>query len=286
MLVLTRRPARDREVRLAMPVVDTAAVDTVALTKGRDTALLVRGPDRQWTVNGLPAAPINVRQLLYALRDTSNRLIAAAQGAAAQAPMGVSADSGQRVRVMAGGRAVLDWTAGHQTDDYAGVYVRPTAGDSIFALHGTLAGAFGHQAAEWRDRTIVALPRARVQRVEVERGGHIYSLIRRPSGWTVGSAATDSAVVGRLLDQLNPLTAQAFATPAEAAAARFDPPTVRVRVLGLGGASLADVRFDSTKAGVWARSGDGPTVFQVGDWVLGALAPAERALRADTPKAR
>ncbi|HVA57647.1 MAG: DUF4340 domain-containing protein [Gemmatimonadaceae bacterium] len=285
-MVLTRRPSHDRDVRLAFPSIDTATVDTVAITAHGDTALLVRAAGRQWMVNGYPAAKTNVRQMLYALRDTSNRLIVVAQSPAAEASLGVTADSGQRVRIVAGGRTVLDWTTGHQTDDYAGLYVRPTAGDAVYAMHGTLVGSFGHKLDEWRDRTIVALAREGVQRVDVEHGRDKYSVIRGPKAWMVGQATADSAVAARLVNQLNPLTAQAFATPAQAAAANFGHPTARVRVFGPTGALLADILFDSTKAGVWARADSGRTVYQVGDWVLATLAPTERTLRAGVPRAR
>jgi hypothetical protein len=286
-LALIRRPVNDRVVTLALPAVDTARVDTVAITQGGDTALLARGADHRWRVNGQPAAPTNVAQLLAALADTSNHTAMVAENASAQASLGVSADSGRRVRVVEGGRAVLDWTTGHQTGDYTGMYVRPTAGDAVYALHGTLAGAFGHALDAWRDKTIVALAAPGVQRMEVTRGGHMYSLIHGPAGWTLGAGgAVDSAAAARMVQQLNPLSGQAVATAAQAAAANFGRPTARLRVFGPAGAPLADVLFDSTKTGIWARADTGQTVFQVGPWVLNNVAPTERALRKGTPQVR
>lgn len=286
-LALVRRPVNDRVVTLALPTVDTARVDTVAITQRGDTALLARGADHRWRVNGQPAAPANVAQLLAALADTSNHAAMVAENAAAQASLGVRADSGRRVRVVVGGRAVLDWTTGHQTDDYAGVYVRPTVSDTVYALYGSLTGAFGHTLDAWRDKTIVALAAPGVHRIEVTRGGHTYSLMRAHAGWTLAAgAAVDSAAAGRMVQQLNPLSGQAVATPAQAAAADFRHPTVRLRVFGPSGAPLADVLFDSTKTGIWARADTGQTVFQVGQWALNNVAPTERALRKGTPKIR
>jgi len=286
-LALVRRPVNDRVVTLALPTVDTARVDTVAITQRADTALLARGADHRWRVNGQPAAPTNVAQLLAALADTSNHTTMVAENAAAQASLGVSADSGRRVRVVVGGRTVLDWTTGHQTDDYTGVYVRPTAGDTVYALHGTLTGAFGHTLDAWRDKTIVALAAPRVHRIEVTRGGHMYSIIYAHARWTLAAgAAVDSAAAARMVQQLNPLSGQAVATPAQAATLNFSRPTVRLRVFGPADAPLADVLFDSTKTGIWARADTGQTVFQVGQWVLHNVAPTERALRKGTPKIR
>lgn len=286
-LMLTRRPVNDRVQTLALPALDTARVDTVAITRRGDTALLVRGADQRWRVNGAPAEASNVEQLLEALKDTTNHTELVAENASAQASLGVTADSGQRVRVVAGGHAALDWTTGHKTDDYTGVYVRPTAQAAVYALHGTLVGAFGHTLDAWRDKTIVALVAPRVHRIEVTRGGHTYSLIHGPQRWTLaGGGAVDSAAAVRMVQQLNPLSGQAVATPAQAAAARFTRPTVRLRVFGPKDEPLADVLFDSTKTGIWARADTGQTVFQVGQWVLNNVAPTEQALRKGAPQIR
>lgn len=288
-LALTRRSTGDRAIRLAIPRVDTSAVDTVVFAKGADTALLVRGADHRWRDDGYPAAASNVAQLLSALADTaSNSTELVAESKAAQPGLGVAADSGQHVRVIAGGHVALDWITGHQTSDYAGLYVRPVGGDTVYSLHGRLTGAFGHGLVEWRDHTIVALAPDSVHRVEVQRGRERYALVRGAKGsWMLaGAGAADTTAAKVLLDHLNPLSAESFATPAQAKAAQFARPTARVRVFGAASAPLADVLFDSTKTGVWARSDTGATVFQVESWTMDGVAPAEKTLQKNAAKPR
>ena len=287
-LALTRQSSGDRVVRLALRPVDTAAVDTVAITKGADTALLVRAADKAWRDNGYPATKPNVAQLLSALADTSsNTTELVAETRSARPGLGVTADSGQRIRVIAGGRVAVDWITGNQTPDYEGLYVRPTAGDRVYALHGPLAGAFGHGLAEWRDHTIVAVRADSVRRIEVLRGGHTYTLMKVAKGWTLaGAGPADPRAVTTLVEHLNPLSAENFATPAQTTAARFAHPTARLRVFGTAAAPLADVLFDSTSTGIWARADTGGTVYQVETWTMNGVAPAEKTLRQNAPKPR
>ncbi len=288
-LALTRRSTGDTVIRLAIAPVDTAAVDTVAFTKGGDTVLLVRTPDHGWRDNAYPATKANVEQLLSALAGTSqNRTELVAESKSAQPSLGVTADSGQHVRVIAGGHLAMDWTTGHQTADYQGLYVRPTAGDRVYALHGTLAGAFGHGLIEWRDHTIVALPADSIRRVEVQHGRERYALVRGAGGaWTLaGAGPADSIAAVTLVDHLNPLSAEGFASPAQAKAAQFAHPTARVRVFGAGASPLADVLFDSTATGYWARPDTGTTVFQVEGWNMDGVTPSEKSLRKNAPRPR
>lgn len=289
-LAITRGSTGDRVIRLAIAPVDTAAVDTVEFTKAGDTALLVRAPGRRWRDNAYPATGADVGQLLSALADTSqNTTELVAESKSAQPSLGVTADSGQRVRVIAHGHVAMDWTTGHQTPDYDGLYVRPTAGDRVYSLHGPLAGAFGHGLIEWRDHTIVALPADSIRRIEVQHGRDSYTLTRGAKGaWTLaGGLAADSPAVVTLIGHLNPLSAESFASPAQAKAARFSPPTARVRVFGAGPSPLADVLFDSTKADVvWARADTGTTVYQVEPWNMQGVAPSEKSLRKNAPKPR
>ncbi|MDE3127062.1 MAG: DUF4340 domain-containing protein [Gemmatimonadota bacterium] len=288
-LALTRRSTGDRVIRLAIAPVDTAAVDTVAFTKGGDTALLVRDGNHRWRDDAYPATQSNVAQLLSALADTSaNSTELVAENRSAQPSLGVTPDSGQRVRVIAGGRVVMDWTTGHQTADYAGLYVRPTAGDRVYSLHGTLAGAFGHGLVEWRDHTIVALPADSIRRIEVRHGREAYALVRGSTGaWSLaGAGPADSIAAMALVNHLNPLSAEGFASTAEAKAAQFAHPTARVRVFGTGASPLADVLFDSTASAVWARADTGTTVYQVETWNMQGVTPGEKSLRPNAPKPR
>jgi hypothetical protein len=280
-LALGRRPESDRGSRLALPTIDTATVDTVALTKGSDTAVLARTPRGAWTVGGYPASPTLVHALLAALADTTVWSELVAEQPSSYARLGVGADSGRRVRVQARGRTALDLTVGNHTSDYSGVFVRRTGGGPVYALHGGFGDAVGHEAADWRDKHIATVAPESVATVEVQRGKSRYALQRRGKTWTLGSAGTaDSAAVASLLGAYHDLVATSIATPAQADSARFAHPTRHARLTGNGGASLVSLAFDSTANAIWVRADSGGTVYRIDHWTLDRLTPAESTLRA------
>ena len=278
-LSLTRHARTDRPVGLALPRVDTAAVDTIAFTTPTDSAIVTRGAGARWLVNGFPAATSHVQQLLRALDDTTNRSELAAESRSARAALGVTADGGQRVRVVARGRTVLELITGHHTTDAEGIYARQPFDSAVFALHGPLSQALGRAIGNWRDRTIVSVAPDSVQRAVLRRAGRSYAVVRSGSAWKVApSGAADSQAVRQWLARFDPASATGFATAAQADSARFAHPTARVQLVDAAGHPLASLVFDSTKSALWARADTTRTVYRLDPWMLGQLVPAERTL--------
>ena len=278
-LAFARHHGADRPAGLALAKIDTAAVDTIALTTARDTATLARAADKTWRVNGHRAVAADVRQLLGALADTTTWSELAAESRASHGAMGVSADSGQRVRVAGQGGTLLDLVSGHRTTDGTALYVRRSGKDRVYALHGSLVEALSHGLDDWRDKTVASVAPASVMKIVVSRGREAYTLVRAGKGWKVaGGAAADSSAVVALLNRYDPLVASGFATAAQADSASFARPTARVQLFGKGATPLLDVTVDSTKSGVWARAGGKPWVFDFDAWLLGDMAPAKKTI--------
>ena len=250
-----RHARRDTADGFVLPKVDTAAVDTIAFTQHGDSAVLVRHAAGHWRVNGFPAAPVPVDQLLRALVDTSNWSELAAEQRSSQAAMGVAADSGRNVRVVAKGGGAASGDGGF--DERRRRHVRASRGRQVtYALHGPLAQALAHGLGDWRDKTIASIPPDSVQRVEVTHGREAYTVRRKGRGWVLGTgAAADSNAVQRLLGQLHPAIAMGFATAAVADSAHFTRPTARVRVFGAGASPLVTLLFDRPPRTSWC----GPT---------------------------
>jgi hypothetical protein len=283
-LALTHRQSGgDRSSGFTLPKIDTVAVDTIALAGAHDTAILVR-TSGAWRVNGNPAAAAPVSQLLKALRDTTAWTELAAEHANSHARLGVTRDSGEHVRVVSHGHALLDVIAGKQTPDYGGLYVRRPTEDAVYALHGELANALHHSADDWRDKLIVAVPSDSVDTIAVQRGTRAYSLKRAGKSWTLGGGTADSAAVADLLSQYRNLAATGFATAAQSDSLHFKPPRRQVRLIGKSGRPLAHLVFDSTTSGVWARADSGGPVFHLDSWTAAKLLPADSTLRAKKTK--
>jgi Domain of unknown function (DUF4340) len=283
-LAITRRAPSDAVKTLTLPKIDTAAVDTVVLTKRTDTARLVRATHTQWRVNGYPAATDGIAALLRGLADTTGWSEQVAESRASEGRFGVSADSGQDVRVTAHGRTVLDVVTGGRTSDYTGVYVRPAGQDAVYAVHGALADGVTRSITDWRDKHIVSVSPDSVATIAVERGSRSYTLRRDSHGWHFANGGpADSSAVASLLAEYRDLTAVGFATPAQADTANFTRAPRHARLTRANGTTLASLEFDSTAAHVWARADTGGAVFQLTSWTLGQLTPADSTLKAKTP---
>jgi hypothetical protein len=280
-LAVARRPTEDRGAALALPKVDSAGVDTIAVTRATDTVILARGARGQWRANGYPAAQAAVTDLFRALADTSRWSDVVAERRTSHARLGVTADSGQRLRVVSHGKALVDAITGKRTSDGGGVFLRRTTDDAVYAVHGPLADALGRAPDDWRDKHIASVTADSVAAIEVQRGTSSYKLERSGTRWMLGAGRpADSAAVAGLLGEYANVTASGFATRAQADSIDFTRPRARARVLSKGGSPLVSLLFDSTASGVWTRADSGGPVFKIEAWTLGTLAPAESTLRA------
>lgn len=254
-LAIVRRPPSDRPERLPLPKVDTNAVDTVAV----GATVLVRAGG-SWRVNGHTTAPEAISELEKGLADTSATTELVAESKTSHDRLGVGADSGKHVRVIAHGKTVLDLIAGKRTQDYTGVYVRRANEAPVYALHGGLASSLTKSLDDWRDKRIVSVAPESVGTVTLQRGPHTLTM-RRGVG--------DTTKLNTLLGSYRDLRASGFADSMSA------HPTLRARLMSKAGGTLVDLVFDSTASGIRVRADSGGTVYRLDTWMLGQLLPAK-----------
>ncbi len=278
-VALARRGERGPEGGFSLPRIDSGAVDTIAMTEKGDTTVLVRGRGGEWRVNGNAASSDAVRELLAALADSAIPSELVAQSASSHAALGVDT-AGQRVRIVSGGKTVIDLTAGNRSRDFEGMYLRKTDETAVFEVRGGLPPTIERKQDDWREKRIASVNRDSVTTIEVVRGKRSYALRKQDSTWSFGSgAAADSGAVARLLNDYGNLQASGFATPAQADSANFAKPDRRIRFLAASGTPLVSLAFDSTASGYWVRHDAGGTVYRIDQWRMDQLTPADSALR-------
>lgn len=250
LLAIVRRPPSDRAERLTLPRVDTNAVDTIAL----GSIVLVHSSG-SWRVNGDAPAPEAVAELERGLADTSTTTELVAESKTSHDRLGVSADSGRRVRVVSHGKTILDLIA-----DKRGTYVRRSNEDPVYALHGGIAPSIAKTLDDWRDKRILSIVPESVATAILQRGAHTVTM-RRGAG--------DSTRFNTLLGEYRELKASGFADSMSA------HPPMRARLTSKSGATLADLVFDSSAGGVRVRADSGGTIYRLDTWMLGQLLPAK-----------
>jgi hypothetical protein len=254
---------------------DTSKVDSVVLSGLHDTTVLVHTTEG-WTVNGHPAARDEITALLRALADTS-RFDLAAESEASHPRLGVSADSGRRLRVAGGSR--IELIVGTKPGGFGGGYARRTDGRAVYQLRGSLPGLVARRTDEWRDKTIAVIETDSVTTIEVVRGRERYELRRDGSRWRFArGGAADSVRAADLVRALARIGASGFATPAQADSARFTPPDRRLTIKGAG-RTLAALVFDSTADGFCIRADSGGTVWRMETWEADRITPTAGSLK-------
>ena len=247
-------------------------MDTITITHGADTILLVKQSSGEWTVNRYPASQSGVRDFFEALRDSVNPELVA-ESPSSFARMGVDSLSGRSVRLVGAGKPLARLFVG-------GSYLRLGGDVRVYRWPGRLAALVARPADDWRDRQIGAVVPESVTVVEIERAGKRATLRKRGAAWVLSKGApADSAVVARLLEHLRTVSAAGFASERQADSLRIARPRRRLWVRGASDRILLALMFDSTPSGFWVRKPEGGTVYRLDFWKVDELTPAESALK-------
>lgn len=265
--------------RFPLPALQRTAVDTVRMVRANDTILLARRDSTRWTVNGHPAAPAALDDLLDALADSARRSEIVAERATSHPSLGVDT-AGTRVRISGRGGELAELVAGQRSTDLDGGYMRTANDSAVWLVRGELAGMLGREADEWRDKRIGSVVGDSVARIEVTRGRRSYALRRDGAKWSFASGGpADSAAVSGLLDQFTMVEAAGFASAGQADSAQFTRPDRLVRLVRADGKPAMTLVFDSIPGGFWVRPDTGSVVYRMESWTVDRLTPADSTLR-------
>ncbi len=275
------RPALD----LRVPAL--ADVDSITITKGRDTIAIARQSATDWTVNGHRAALASVTELVQALRDTVRPELVA-QDSSSFARLHVDSAGGRWLRLRRGGKPVLEVIVGTRPADFQSAYLRRSGDAHVYLWRGRLGTLVDRTLDDWRDKRIAGVAPDSIAAVDVVRGADRYALTRAGRGWKVNGTMADSSAVARYLERFKAITAAGFATPEEADSLRTRRPSARrspARRLAVRSARgiLLSLAFDSTAGGFLVRheagaGGEGATVYRMNVWDVDGVTPASRSL--------
>jgi hypothetical protein len=285
----SRQSGGGAEPTRLVPEVDTSAVDSIVLSSPTDTVQLARGGKgrAKWQVNGKPADPKMVADLLGALKDSGSSAELVARNPASHSRFRITDDSAKRVRVVQGRRTIVSLLAGKQSSDWDGIYLRRAGEPTVYVMRGGLAPALTRQPEDWRDHTIARVKPDSVSVIEVRRGRDRYTLRKQDKEWVFGSGrAADSTAVANLLSRYQEIKAAGFGTKAQLDSLRFSRSRRMARLLDQRGKPILGLVFDSLASGTWVRLSEGQTeqtqsgeVYRVDDWTADQLVPPDSTFR-------
>lgn len=266
----------------ALPVVAAQTVTRVTIADQINSLVLERStPDSPWQL---------VAPLQYAADDALVLSFVTALGSGI--PMDVRVDEGNleaygvddqhalRAELYTGGAepavaVIVGKSAGPDS-----AFVRLPGSDTVYRAAVGARSRFERAAGDWRDRTLLAVPKEKVRSLVVERAGEPLRLTQESGRWSLAGAAFAvddkgaQLVVGaiaklRATEIHAPSYEAGFTEPAAVATLTLDDGTTHRIVLG----SRPDARA------AWIRVDDRPEIFRVASRVRTALLLEPAALR-------
>lgn len=254
---------------------DAEAVDEVRVAGPQGSVVLMRSADG-WRANGYDADQDAVERMLRALEGAEVGDLAATNPAN-HARMGLAADSAVQLSVTTGdeSRTILVGDGGPR---FGTAYGRLPDEDEVYLVDGDLRLHVRKPIDDWRDKEIVAVDTTAVARVEVERDGDAYILVRGDSVWTFEDGSEANATeVRSIMAELSAVIAAGFLSEGDSLLAL--PRGGANRALDGDGNVLADVTLGSGEGERWARAAGDSVVYRLSTFRVGRLAPPLDAVR-------
>jgi len=117
--------------------------------------------------------------------------------------------SGTQVKMYQNGAEKASFILGKSGSSYSEVYARRTASNDVALVNGS-SYLFTRPVKDWRDRTILSVPRERIKDVRYQYGDTTFVLTFNDSTWTIGKDSTQEGVVTSLISSLSNVATDDF----------------------------------------------------------------------------
>ena len=248
--------------------------------EGEETPLVLAREGNRWRLTepvNAPADSTTVNQLLEDLSDLELGTVVSTNPDR-YGQYGVDAAASSLVVGWPGNESRI--VVGRQGTDFRSVYVRLGDDPRVFATRERIS--LPTELDRLRDKTLLEVDPARVQRAEITGPDGTYSLERAGDGWSItgasGTSGADSAAVATWLGRFSPLRADGFLQDVEPEAVQDS--TTHSVVLDLSDGSAAHLRMRRREGqpNVAVTNG-GDVVFRIQDYRISQIVPEENTLR-------
>lgn len=255
---------------------DESSIDAVRMSR-RDAPVELLRQGGAWTVNGFASDSLSVARFFAVLPGLEiGELVAT--NAANHDRMGVSDDSATTVEfdVSGGPRTLLIGKGGRR---FGTSYARLPGDDDVYLVEGDLRAHVNRRLDDWRSKRMSAVDSSRVDRLQVEREGDAYTLVRADTVWTFedGNEADANAVRG-ILSELARLMATGFVAESDSIGAL--PRGASIVAYSGAGELLAEITLGSGDGDRWGRAAGDEVTYRVSSFRVGRVAPKREDVEA------
>lgn len=267
-------PSASGEIAAVFDGVTEATVTEVRMSSASGEVVLAGGAGA-WTVNDLRADSGTVTRFWNVVTGLQVGGLVASNPAN-HGRMGVADDSAATLEIDVGGetRALV---VGDQGPRFGTSYVRLPGQDEVYVAEGDLRSHVRRRLADWQNRRIVRIDTSAVARVEIERDGEPYVLVRGDSLWTFeGGAETNSNTARGVLSELANLIAAGILSEADSLAQSERGGTTVA--LDADGNVLAEVTIGTGTSERWARAAGDDVIYRLASFRIDRITPTRERM--------
>ena len=181
--------------------VNESSISAVRMAgEAEDIELLPSGDS--WTVNGWAIDSGSVTRFFDTLEEAQVGDLVATN-AANHRRMGIATDNASQIELEVDGSSRM-LLIGDQGPRFSTSYIRLPEADQVYLLESTLSTHMARNLDDWRNRKMIAIDTSRVDRIDVERDGDVFTLVRGDLAWAFEDGSPVNALqVGSLLQELS-----------------------------------------------------------------------------------
>ena len=267
-------PRADGEIAAVFEGVSEASVTELRMSN-ESGELVLAGGAGAWTVNDLRTDSGTVTRFWNVLTGLEVGDLVASNPAN-HGRMGVADDGGAVLEIDIGGetRTVV---VGDQGPRFGTTYVRLPGQDEVYVADGDLRSHLQRELADWQNRVVVRIDTSAVARVEIERDGEMYALVRGDSLWTFeGGAETNNNTARGVVSELANLIAAGVLVGADSLA-QAEPGGGTI-AFDADGNVLAEVTIGSGTSERWVRASGDDVIYRLASFRIDRITPTRERM--------
>lgn len=255
----------------SMVRIDSVAVDKIELkTPAQRVVLEKRGTD--WFI----AQPIsyradqaNVGQMIHQIKMLDVKTTISSK----PEKYGVfQVDStGTLVKVYEHGAEKTAFILGKMAASYTELYARNVNSNDVVLVEGAYGNAFNRAVKDWRDKTVLSVPKENIKDVKYQYGDTTFTVAFRDSLWTIGREKARQSIVDGLITSLSSVQADDFIDSAGSPAPKI------TTVITYGDAQLR-YSFNKAKNKYLVQSSNSPQWFVQEQWRVNQILKRKKDL--------
>lgn len=218
--------------------VDSLAVDKIEVSSPSNNIVLER-KGIEWFLASPVAYRADQSSVTSLIHQAKNMIV---KGTVSSNPVKrgmFQVDStGTLVRISQQGKAAVSFVVGKMGQSYTETYARKEESNDVVIVEGFLSWIFNKAAKDWRDKTVLSLPRDNVKEISFQYPGETFALSLRDSIWMLGNAKAKAADVASLVSSVTTLQADDFVD------STLSPMPKIVATVSIGG---VQIRFSESK---------------------------------------